>query len=86
MELTKEQKERANNVIKNLCQIDDENITDETQFSSDLGLDGLDMVELIMEIEAEFSMLIPDENYDNIETVKELYGVIATQLKAKNNY
>ena len=56
-----------------------EEITRETNIKDDLGLDGLDMVELIMDVEDKLSQLppyhsvsIPEEVCDNIETVGDL--------------
>lgn len=46
----------------------DAKITPETNFSKDLGLDSLDVVEVVMAIEEEFSIGIPDEKADKIYT------------------
>ena len=84
MELPQEQKDIINSMMKDQFSIDDENIKDETQFSSDLGLDSLDFVELIIEIEIEFGISIPgDTGLVNVKTIDEFYEVVATSLKAK---
>ncbi|GAB4047577.1 acyl carrier protein [Spirosoma litoris] len=49
-------------------------ITDQTHFTRDLGLDSLDTVDLIMQLEQEFGIRIPDEDYDKLTTMK---GVMA---------
>ena len=41
----------------------------ETSFVNDLGADSLDTVELVMELEEEFGLTIPDEDAANIQTV-----------------
>jgi acyl carrier protein len=46
-----------------------ENVTMETSFVNDLGADSLDTVELVMELEEEFGLTIPDEEAANIQTV-----------------
>lgn len=48
---------------------DDANITMETSFIEDLNADSLDMVELVMAMEQEFDLTIPDEIADKVKTV-----------------
>jgi acyl carrier protein len=44
-------------------------VTRETSFVNDLGADSLDTVELVMELEDEFEISIPDEDAEKIQTV-----------------
>ncbi len=44
-------------------------VNEETSFINDLGADSLDTVELVMELEDEFDLSIPDEEAENIRTV-----------------
>jgi len=44
-------------------------ITDTVHFTRDLGLDSLDTVDLIMQIEQEFGLRIPDEDYSKLTTL-----------------
>ncbi|KAH3687824.1 hypothetical protein WICPIJ_001199 [Wickerhamomyces pijperi] len=60
----------------------DKQITSETSFSKDLGLDSLDVVEVIMAIEEEFSIGIPEEQTDNIKTVNDAIQLIANDQNA----
>jgi len=84
MELPQEQKDIINSMIKDQFGIDDENIKNETQFSSDLGLDSLDFVELIIEVEIEFGISIPgDTGLLEAPSIGKFYEVVATSLKAK---
>ena len=46
-----------------------EEITRESSFIDDLKADSLDVVELVMELEDEFGVSIPDEDYEKIRTV-----------------
>ena len=46
-----------------------ENITEQTSFVTDLGADSLDQVELIMELEDQFDLNIPDEDAEKIESI-----------------
>ena len=45
-------------------------ITDQTHFSRDLGLDSLDNVDLIMQLEQTFGIRIPDEDYPKLTTMQ----------------
>lgn len=54
------------------------NISAETQFSKDLGLDSLDTVELLVSIEEEFDIEFPDKVADEIKTVGEAIDYIAS--------
>ena len=49
--------------------VDDSKITLEAKFIEDLGADSLDTVELIMELEKEFDIQIPDDKAEGIATV-----------------
>ncbi|HHU83159.1 MAG TPA: acyl carrier protein [Firmicutes bacterium] len=49
--------------------VDDEEVTEKASFVDDLGADSLDIVELIMALEEEFDMEIPDEDAEKISTV-----------------
>ena len=46
-------------------------VSPETSFVNDLGADSLDQVELVMELEEEFDLSIPDEDAEKIQTVGE---------------
>lgn len=61
--------ERIQKIIAEKFDIDPERITKETSFTEDLELDSLDVAELVMDIETEFDIVIPDEAYENIVTV-----------------
>jgi acyl carrier protein len=52
--------------------VDDDEVTIEASFTDDLGADSMDLVELVMAVEEEFGIDIPDEDAEKISTVKEL--------------
>lgn len=54
----------------------------ETSFIDDLGADSLDIVELVMALEEEFELEIPDEDAENIKTVKDGVEYIENKLNA----
>jgi acyl carrier protein len=51
--------------------VDEAEITEEASFVDDLGADSLDTVELVMALEEEFGIEIPDEDAEKIGTVKD---------------
>ena len=69
-------------VIKLVCnnmKAKPENVTMETSFVNDLGADSLDTVELVMELEEEFGLTIPDEDAQNIQTVGDAVNYVNTK-------
>lgn len=61
--------EQVINVVAEQLAVDKEKITRETSFVNDLGADSLDTVELIMELEEEFGLTIPESAAEQIQTV-----------------
>ncbi len=58
-------------IIVDKLVIDESEVTNDSNFMSDLGADSLDTVELIMEFEKEFDIQIPDDEAEKITTVGE---------------
>ncbi len=56
-------------------------VSEETSFINDLGADSLDTVELVMELEDEFDLNIPDEEAENIRTVGDAIKYIEENMK-----
>ena len=56
--------------------VDANKVTEEAKFIDDLGADSLDTVELIMQFEEEFGIEIPDEDAENILSVKQALDYI----------
>jgi len=61
--------ERVTKIIVDKLGVDESEVTNEANFTNDLGADSLDTVELIMEFEKEFDLSIPDEKAEGIATV-----------------
>ncbi len=61
--------ERVKQLILDQLDVAGEEITPDARFIDDLGADSLDIVELIMAIEEEFDLEIPDEHAERIATV-----------------
>jgi acyl carrier protein len=62
--------ERVKKVIVEQLGVNAEQVTDDASFIDDLGADSLDTVELVMALEEEFGLEIPDEDAEKISTVK----------------
>ena len=60
--------------------VEKEQVTSEASFLEDLGADSLDTVELVMALEEEFKIEIPDEEADKITTVKDAVNYITTHI------
>jgi acyl carrier protein len=61
--------ERVIDIVAEQLGVDKEKVKPETSFVNDLGADSLDTVELVMELEEEFNVNIPDDAAEKIETV-----------------
>ena len=61
--------ERVKAIIVDKLPVEETEVTNEAEFSKDLGADSLDTVELIMEFEKEFDLTIPEDEANNIKTV-----------------
>jgi len=61
--------ERVTDIVSEQLGVDKEKITTDTSFVNDLGADSLDTVELVMELEEEFDVNIPDDAAEKIQTV-----------------
>ena len=68
--------EQVKDVIVEQLGVEDENIKLDTSFIDDLGADSLDIVELIMALEEEFDMQIPDSEAEKISTVNDVVEYI----------
>ncbi len=68
--------EKLKSILSEQFDVEEDTITSETSIADDLGADSLDVVDLLMSIEDEFEIEIPDEEIDNIKTVGELVKYI----------
>jgi len=75
-------KDRVTKIIVDKLGVDSSEVTNEASFTNDLGADSLDTVELIMEFEKEFSLSIPDEKAEKIQTVGEAVSYLDEAVKA----
>jgi len=73
--------ERVKNIVAEQLGIEKEKITNEASFVDDLGADSLDTVELVMALEEEFGMEIPDEDAEKIATIQQAIDYIQAHIK-----
>ncbi|KAA1042771.1 acyl carrier protein [Macrococcus equipercicus] len=68
--------DKVKEIIVDRLGVDAEKVTPEASFKDDLGADSLDIAELVMELEDEFGMEIPDEEAEKINTVGDAVSYI----------
>ena len=78
-----EVKDRVFNVIKNFDKVEESKINEEAKFVEDMGLDSLDVVEVVMAMEEEFVLEIPDSDAEKIFSAKDVIDFISTHPMAK---
>ncbi len=70
--------EKVKEIIVDQLGVDADSVTMDSSFIEDLGADSLDIVELIMSMEDQFKISIPDTEAENITTVSDAVGFIET--------
>ena len=68
--------EKTKAILSGQFDVEEDSITPETNLADDLGADSLDVVDLLMSIEDEFEVEIPDSEVENIKTVGALVEYI----------
>ena len=72
--------EKIRDLLAEQLDADAESITLDTNIADDLGADSLDVVEILMSIEDEFGVEIPDSEIENIRTIGELAEYIEANM------
>lgn len=70
--------DKIKEIIVDQLNVDADEVTNEASFMEDLGADSLDIVELIMALEEEFNMDVPDEEAEKLKTVGDAINFIKT--------
>lgn len=73
---------RVRNIVAEQLDVDVNKVTLDANFSTDLGADSLDTVELVMAIEEEFDIEIPDKDAEQISTLKQAVDFIQQMLNS----
>lgn len=77
-------KTKVKGIIVEQLGVDEDEVTMDASFTDDLGADSLDIVELVMALEEEFSIEIPDEEAENISRVREAVNYIEKHAPSGN--
>jgi acyl carrier protein len=75
--------ERVKKMIVEQLGVSESEVVPEAKFIDDLGADSLDIVELIMALEDEYNLEIPDEDAEKMETVGDAIKYIEDRLASK---
>ena len=74
--------EKVKHIIVEQLGVDEDEVKLEASFVDDLGADSLDVVELVMALEEEFSLEISDEDAEKLSSVKQAIEYINSHVKA----
>jgi acyl carrier protein len=73
---------KVKDIIVEQLGVDPEKVKSEASFIDDLGADSLDIVELVMAMEEEFDLEIPDEDAEKLKTVNDVQTYLNSKGKA----
>jgi len=73
-------KEKIKEVISDLSGFPEETVNEEIELKDGLGLDSLDIVEMVMKFEEEFDCNIPDEDYADVKTVGDVFKIVENRI------
>ena len=68
--------EKVKAILAEQFDVEEDKVTADTDLQEDLGADSLDVVDLLMSIEDEFGVVVPDDEIENIKTVGSLVSYI----------
>src|ERR1051325_8417796 len=75
--------EKVKDIIVEQLGVNPEQVTPQASFIEDLGADSLDIVELVMAFEEEFSVEVPDEDAEKLQTVGDVIKYIEERAKGR---
>ena len=71
---------RFRNCAVEVLSVDADKVVPEAKFGDDLDADSLDLVELVMALEEEFGIEVPEEDLEGIETVGQAYDLVVSKI------
>ena len=77
--------EKVKDIIVEQLGVNPEQVTPQASFIEDLGADSLDIVELVMAFEEEFSVEVPDEDAEKLQTVGDVINYIKQKAKQQGD-
>jgi len=72
--------DRFRNCAVEVLSVDADKVVPEAKFGDDLDADSLDLVELVMALEEEIGIEVPEEDLEGIETVGQAYDLVVSKL------
>ena len=72
--------EKVKSILIDQLDVEEEKVTPEASIADDLGADSLDIVDLVMSLEEEFYLEIPDDQVENIKTVGDIVKYIEDNI------
>ena len=73
--------EKVRDLLSNQLNVEEAKVTMESNIATDLGADSLDVFEILMGLEEEFNITIPDEKVNEIKIVGDLVKFIDEEIK-----
>ncbi|MDY6309265.1 MAG: acyl carrier protein [Oribacterium sp.] len=71
-------------IAREISSVKEEDIKPESRFIDDLGMDSLDVAQIVLSIEDEFGIEVPDDAIEHLETVQQAVDAIKQAVEAKN--
>lgn len=72
--------EKIRDILAEQLEIDEDSITMESNIAEDLGADSIDVVDLVMSIEDEFEIEVPDDEVENVKTVGDIVKYVEDSI------
>lgn len=72
--------EKVRKILCDQLDVEEEKVTSEASITDDLGADSLDVVDLVMGLEEEFNIEIPDDQIENMKTVGDIVKYIEENI------
>ena len=79
--MTEDTAERVKKIVAKHLGVDEAKVVETASFIDDLGADSLDTVELVMALEEEFNISVPDDKAEELKTVAQIAAFIDSQIK-----
>ena len=73
--------ERVKKIVVEHLGVEPEKVTDQASFIDDLGADSLDTVELVMALEEEFGIEVPESDLEGVDTVGKAFALVTSKVK-----
>ncbi len=74
--------QKVNSIIEERLGVDGASLVPEANLLDDLGADSLDVVELVMALEEEFGIEVPDEDVEGIRTIADIVQYVGSRVEA----